>query len=345
MLSSNGDFNRTMAIKIALLFPPNLIYLGAMKIIIFALVVLLSSAIALAENSEGRLIIFYAGSLSIPFERIIEGFRNENPGVVVLKEIAGSRECARKISELHKPCDVLASADYQVIDSLLIPQYADWNLKFATNEMAVVYKARSRRAVEITDKNWLDILLDHAVNVGRADPDADPCGYRAIMTMKLAELYYRKSGLADTLLAKSSRFVRPKESELLALLNTGALDYVFLYRSVAEQRGLKRLILPDAINLKRADLEELYGKVSVELSGATPGSKVVQRGSSMVYGVTIPKTAPNPELAKIFVEYLLSMDKGLKVLEQMGQPAVIPSICDTYDKLPSKLRKFALKQK
>jgi molybdate/tungstate transport system substrate-binding protein len=243
------------------------------------------------------------------------------------------------------PCDVLASADYQVIDSLLIPQYADWNLKFATNEMAVVYTAQSHRAGEITDKNWLDILLDHAVNVGRADPDADPCGYRAIMTMKLAERYYRKPGLADTLLARSSRFVRPKESDLLSLLNAGELDYIFLYRSVAEQRGLKRLILPDEINLKRADLEEMYGQVSVELSSATPGSKIVQRGSSMVYGVTIPKNAPNPELAKKFVEYLLSADKGLKVLAEMGQPAVVPSACATYDKLPSTLRKFAFQKK
>jgi molybdate/tungstate transport system substrate-binding protein len=334
-----------MAIKIALLFTANLPYVGSMKNFMCSLIVLLSFAAAPADEPKSRLIIFYAGSLTMPFERIIEGFRKENPLVVVVKEIAGSRECARKISESHKPCDVFASADYQVIDSLLIPQYADWNLKFATNEMAVVYSAQSSRAGEVTDKNWLDILMDRAVKVGRADPDADPCGYRAIMTMKLAELYYRKPGLADALLAKSAVYVRPKESDLLALLNAGELDYIFLYSSVAKQRGLKRLILPDEINLKRADLEELYGKVSVELSGATPGSRIVQRGSSMVYGVTIPKSASNPELAHKFVEYLLSASKGLKIMEEMGQPAVVPSACATYDKLPSNLKKFALRKK
>ena len=315
------------------------------KVLVCAAILVLSSAGMRSENREQQLIIFHAGSLSIPFERIIEGFRKENPRVTVLKEIAGSRECAKKVSELHKPCDVLASADYQVIDSLLIPQYADWNLKFATNEMAIVYRAESRRAREITSNNWFDLLMGGNINIGRADPDTDPCGYRTIMTLKLAELYYRKPGLAAKLLAKDTRFIRPKEVDLLALLEAGELDYIFLYRSVAEQHGLKFLTLPDEINLKRAEFEDQYSKVSVELSGATPGSKITQYGNSMVYGVTIPKDAPDPELAKKFLEYLLSADKGLKVMEQMGQPAVVPSVCDQYDKLPSDLRKFAVRKK
>jgi molybdate/tungstate transport system substrate-binding protein len=304
----------------------------------------LASADVRSQRAEQQLIIFHAGSLSVPFERIIEGFRNENSGVTVLKEIAGSRECAKKVSELHKPCDILASSDYQVIDSLLIPQYADWNLKFATNEMAIVYRTKSRRSGEITRNNWFDILAENNIGMGRADPNADPCGYRTIMTMKLAETYYHKPGLADRLLAKDTRFVRPKEVDLIALLEAGEIDYIFLYRSVAEQHGLKFLTLPDEINLKRADLEDQYRKVSVELSGSTPDSKITQYGSSMVYGVTIPKNAPNPVLARKFIEYLLSGDKGLRVMEQMGQPAVVPSACDQYDKLPSDLRKFALRK-
>jgi molybdate/tungstate transport system substrate-binding protein len=140
---------------------------------ICASIILLSSAIAGSEQQR-QLTIFHAGSLSIPFERIIEGFRKENPGVSVHKEVAGSRECAKKISELHQPCDIFASADYQVIDSLLIPKYADWNLKFATNEMAIVFRKESRKAKKITKNNWFDILGDASVKFGRADPDADP---------------------------------------------------------------------------------------------------------------------------------------------------------------------------
>lgn len=309
------------------------------------LLLLAPAASQTKQNANQELIIFHAGSLAIPFDRIIEGFKKENPGVTVLREIAGSRECARKVSELHRPCDILASSDYTVIDGLLIPTYAEWNLKFATNEMTIVYRVKSRRSSEINQQNWFDVLLDKSVSIGRADPDADPCGYRTIMAMKLAELYYGKRGLAEKLLKKDPEYIRPKEVDLLALLETGELDYIFLYRSVAEQHGLKFLALPDKINLKKAEFEDYYKRVSVELSGATPGEKVIQYGSSMVYGVTIPKNSPHPELAGKFIHYLMNKDRGLKIMEQMGQPTVVPSICNTYDELPIEFRKYAIRGK
>jgi molybdate/tungstate transport system substrate-binding protein len=296
-------------------------------------------------QSAKQLTIFHAGSLTVPFEKIITGFKKENPGVEVLKEIAGSRECARKISELKKPCDVFASADYIVIDQLLIPEFADWNLKFATNEMAIVYTGKSRRAKEINQKNWIEILLDKNINVGRAEPNSDPCGYRTILTMKLAEIFYNQKGLAAKLISKNPEYIRPKEVDLLALLEAGELDYIFLYRSVAEQHGLKFLTLPDKINLKKAEFEEYYKQVSVELNGKKPGEKILQTGSSMVYGVTIPQNSPNPELAKKFINYLMDKNKGLKVMKEMGQPTVVPSVCDTHDKLPEEFKKYASPKK
>lgn len=296
-------------------------------------------------QSANQLTVFHAGSLTVPFEKIIDGFKKENPGVEVLKEIAGSRESARKISELKKPCDVFASSDYMVIDQLLIPEFTDWNLKFATNEMTIVYTEKSRRAKEINQKNWYNILLDEKVNIGRADPNADPCGYRTVLTMKLAEIFYNQKGFAEKILNKDNEYIRPKEVDLLALLEAGELDYIFLYRSVAEQHGLKFLTLPDKINLKKAEFEDYYKQVSVELNGKKPGEKISQVGSSMVYGVTIPKNSPNPDLAKKFIHYLMDKNKGLGVMREMGQPTVVPSVCDTYDKLPNEFKKYASKKK
>jgi molybdate/tungstate transport system substrate-binding protein len=297
-----------------------------------------------AQNNK-QLVIFHAGSLAVPFEKIIDGFKKENPGVEVIKEIAGSRECARKITELKKPCDVMASADYLVIDQLLIPDFADWNLKFATNEMTIVYTGKSYRAKELNQKNWYEILLDKKVRIGRADPNADPCGYRTVLTMKLADIFYNQKDLSEKVLNKDKEYIRPKEVDLLALLEAGELDYIFLYRSVAEQHKLKYLTLPDKINLKNAELEDLYKTVSVELSGKKPGEKISQVGGSMVYGVTIPKNSPNPDLAKKFVLYLLEKNKGLKVMRDEGQPTVVPSVCNNYDKLPAELKKYAVKKK
>lgn len=286
-------------------------------------------------------IVFHAGSLSVPMSEIARMFEQEHPGVSVLLEAAGSRTCARKISDLGRPCDVMASADYLVIDNLLIPAHADWNIKFAGNEMAIVYGERSKRAGEIDASNWHEILLDPDVSFGRSDPDSDPCGYRAVLTMRLAERYIGSPGLADRLLAKDTRFIRPKETDLLALLEAGAIDYIFLYRSVARQHGLRCVILPDEVNLKVPAFAELYATVSVEVSGPEPGTTIVHRGAPMVYGVTIPRNAPSPDLAAEFVAFLLDPAHGLAVLERGGQPSVVPSPTDTYDRIPGRLRRYA----
>ncbi|MFH0866043.1 MAG: substrate-binding domain-containing protein, partial [Bacteroidota bacterium] len=92
----------------------------------------------------GELIIFHAGSLSVPIKEIIKEFNKEYPDVEVLPESAGSIENSRKISELKKSCDVFISSDIAVIDNYLIPGYAEWSIKFASNEMVVAYNEASR---------------------------------------------------------------------------------------------------------------------------------------------------------------------------------------------------------
>ena len=289
-----------------------------------------------------QLIIFHAGSLAVPFKQVCEEFNKSHPDVKIICEAGGSRVCARKIADLNRPCDVLASADYTVIDTLLIPQHADWNIKFAANEMVIAFRKDSRRADQINKVNWCDILLDKDVAFGRSDPNADPCGYRAVLTIKLAEKFYNRPGLADKLPAKDQRYIRPKEVDLLALLETGELDYWFIYRSVAEQHKLKYIMLPDEINLKKTQLRDLYRTASVKITGNTPGTFITKYGEPIVYGVTIPKNAPNHKLALAFVNFLLDADKGGAILENNGQTSVVPSPTDTFDSLPECLKTFAL---
>ena len=292
-------------------------------------------------NSQ-QLIIFHAGSLAVPFKQISEEFNKSHPDVKIIREAAGSRICARKIADLHRTCDILASADYTVIDTLLLPKHADWNIKFASNEMVIAFCNDSRGAGRINKDNWAEKLLQKNVAFGRSDPNADPCGYRAVLTITLAERFYKKSGLADKMLAKDQRHIRPKEVDLLALLEVGELDYMFIYRSVAEQHKLKYIVLPDDINLKKTKFSDLYKTASVRIAGKTPRTFVTKFGEPIVYGVTIPKNAPNRELALTFLTFLLDTDKGGAILEKNGQTSVVPSPTHTFNKLPESLKIFAL---
>jgi molybdate/tungstate transport system substrate-binding protein len=292
---------------------------------------------------SGDLVIFHAGSLSMPMKEISAAFKKIHPEVNILMESAGSVDCARKVTDLNKSCDIIASADYKVIDNMLMPKYADWNIKFVSNEMSIVYTEKSRHAGEINAQNWYNLLLKKDVAFGRADPNADPCGYRAVMAIQLAEKFYNKPGLTGLLTSKDQNYMRPKEVDLLALLETQSVDYIFLYKSVAIQHNLKYLVLPGEVNLKEPKFADLYNTAVVSINGKEPGQQVKMKGEPMIYGVTMINTAPNKAVALAFLEFMLSKEHGIKILEKNGQPSVIPQQNAQFDKLPASLKPFAVK--
>ncbi len=292
-------------------------------------------------SAEGRekLIIFHAGSLSIPFKEMAKAFISRYPGVEVIREAAGSRTCARKITDLGRPCDVMASADYTVIENLLIPKYAAWNISFATNEMAIMYRPDSKYAKEINGQNWYRILLRKGVEYGHSDPNNDPCGYRTLLVWQLAEKYYQVPGLYNRLKAGCPlRNVRPKETDLIALLEAGQIDYLFIYKSVCLQHHTPFVKLPDHINLGCSRLADFYKQASIKISGKTPGSFIEKRGKPMIYGITIPKNSPNPDLAARFVAFVLGPE-GRRIMEQNGQaPLQVPEATGNVVLLPPLLK-------
>lgn len=268
--------------------------------------------------------VFHAGSLSVPMKNLAAAFEKENPGVKVHLEAGGSLACVRKITELNQICDVLALADYNLIDELVIPKYAQWNILFATNELCLAYTDKSKKADQINDNNWFEILMDPEIRYGRSDPNADPCGYRTVLALKLADWYYPGGKEWQKLLEKDIRYIRGKETDLNALLESQTIDYMFNYRSVAMQHGFKYLLLPDSINLSDPGLDTWYATAQVDVRGTGPGTKLTQKGASIVYGMTIPTDAPNPKLAEKFVRFITDPKKGRLIIEQSGQTAIEP---------------------
>mgnify|MGYP006283736685 CR=1 FL=1 len=290
-------------------------------------------------KKEKEIIIFHAGSLSLPMRDAARQYMDSNPDVDILLEGAGSVASARKITELGKACDIMASADYKVIEKFLMPAYTDWNIWFATNEIVIAYNEKSESSGIIDAGNWYRILSDEDVVYGRADPDADPCGYRSVMMFKLAERYYGQDNLADVLTSKDRNMIRPKEVDLVALLETGALDYIIQYKSVCEQHGLDYISLPAEINLSDPRFEDLYNSVSVEITGDSPGETVGITGSSMIYGITIPFDAPDRDTATAFLKYFLG-ERGRAVLESNGQSSLELQLSGPARSLPEELHTF-----
>ncbi|MCA1756755.1 MAG: extracellular solute-binding protein [Bacteroidales bacterium] len=312
------------------------------RILIISLVLLIMAG-SCNRPAKDKVIIFHAGSLALPFKTIADLYMEQFPDRVIEMEAAGSVASARKITELGKPCDIMASADYQIIDRMLIPQYASWNIIFAANSMVIAYTDRSEMGSEINSENWYDILVRSDVVYGRADPNSDPCGYRSILTMQLAEGYYNIPGFTDLLLQKDLNMVRPKEVDLLALLEARAVDYIFIYRSVAQQHSLKFIELPAEIDLSDPQLNPHYAGVTVDITANAPGEKMTIQGSSMLYGVTLLDSAPNREGAIHFLEFLLG-ETGTRIMNEMGQELGTLPVARDSSILPGWLQQLTVKE-
>lgn len=309
------------------------------------------------EQEETKLKVIYAGSLIVPFEELEKQFESQHPGVDVQMEGHGSIQVIRQVTDIHKAVDVLAVADYSLIPDMMYTTksgdyYADWHVKFATNQMVIAYNNKSKYADEITESNWYELLARPDVTFGFSNPMLDSCGYRTLMVTQLAESYYDNQTIFDDLIAcnfeptisitpESDTYivfvpeifephagkvvVRGGSVQLLALLEYGGLDYTFQYKSVAQQHGLRFLELPDQLDLSSMEYEDDYKNVIVRLGFQRFSAVDTERiGSPIYYGMTIPKNAPEPELAVAFVQFVIG-EEGQKILGDLEQPPLVPA--------------------
>jgi len=282
-------------------------------------------------------------------------FEALHPDVDVRRESMGSIAAIRQVTDVGKIGDVVASADYTLIPSMMYLEYADWVVRFATNDLVLAYnQEKSRYADEITLDNWYEILQRDGVVVAFSNPNLDPCGYRAVMAFQLAELYYGDDRIFDELILDNTAItiseedgtyliktpedlkpntkkvrIRPKSVDLVAMVEEGGLDYAFEYRSVAVQHNLAFVDLPGPIDLSKVKYADVYKKVKLEtVDGKT------KTGKPIVYGITVPKNAQNPELGLEFVQFVIG-NAGQKIFADMGQPPIVPA--EASGRLPVEL--------
>ncbi len=327
----------------------NILVLGTLIAIAAIVCVLVTAFYAPTVGAEQAktVKVFHAGSLAVPLAEAESQFEALNPGVDVQRESMGSVKAVRQITDIGKIGEVLASADYSLIPSMMYPEYADWYVRFATNDMVLAYNPeKSKYADEITPENWYDILRKDEVVFGFSNPNLDPCGYRSPMVMQLAELHYKDSKIFDDLVLDNTAItisdgkdgsylvtvpedptsntekvcIRPKSVELVAFIEQGGLDYAFEYRSVAVQHNLAFVDLPEQIDLSKVAHEDFYNKLKLQKAD---GETIT--ASTIIYGITVPKNAENPELGLEFVRFVIG-DAGQKIFADRGQTPIVPAV-------------------
>jgi len=285
------------------------------------------AALADKASRPTELVIFHDPSLAGPLFKLARLFEKTYPSCRVRRESSAGRVAARKVCDLGRTPDFIAVTDYQTIQQLLMPKYAEWFVCFARNEMVLAYRPHSRYHTEIHRDNWFEILARPDVTFGLTDPGNDPCGSRTSLVWKLASMLYRKTfdgqTIEDTLVAKvSPEHVRPTLMDLLPVLCAGTVDYAFVYRSVAEQHRLQFIELRSEINLGDSQRSSFYERAQVEFPNPKNDAQpIVHTGRPILFAFTIPRTAPHRLAARRFAEFLLS-EAGATVLASEGHTVI-----------------------
>jgi molybdate/tungstate transport system substrate-binding protein len=282
---------------------------------------------------DSAIVVFNAGALALPIRQALDSFAHGGK-LQVSQENAGSVETIRKILDLHRVPDVVGLADTALFSRFLSGRIAGGATVLGTTRMVLAYTPQSRFAGEISVRNWADVTTRPGVQVGRSDPALDPAGYRALMAMQLAERYYKRPGLARRLeRAAPATNMRPKSADLVALLQTGNLDYAWEYESVARRLGLRFVALPPEIDLGDPALAGTYATAKVEIpdpgssAGAVAGNQrrasQVMTGAPIVFGAAVPTDAPHPATGLRFITYLMS-PQGRAIFASYGLAGTPP---------------------
>lgn len=311
--------------------------------------------------ATSQLIIYHAGSLTAAFKKIEAAFMAEHPGVAIVDKFGGSVNLAREVTAGGQPADLYASADYQDIDVLLKPKWANYTIRFAQGAMVLVYKINDPNPLAKVDAiadpsvpfnpnsnppsipnvspNWYNILSQPGVWIGGGDPGTDPGIYRGLLIMQLAEKYYHQPGLYQALYKNDTYRDGDKTPAPPA-------DYRFAYEhgalAMARTDPSVRLArLPAEIGLSDASQEAFYRQASLSIPGlANDDPHVTIKGSRVAWGITLLNSSKNPANAIAFLQFLLTPGKGVALEQTTGPEPMVPAVVskDDYARVPDTLR-------
>ncbi len=294
-----------------------------------------------AQASATTLTVFAAGTLGKTFREAAKGFEALHPGVTVQPQFGGSVKMVKMVTQLHMPADVVAVADYSVIPKYMYAKQgqeatANWSIGFLRNAITFVYTPKSKDAGKINASNWYQVLSQPGVQIGRSNPNTDPSGYQTLQMLDLASHYYHDPQLEQKVLANAPKTnMRDTETDLIAALQLGQIDYLAIYQSDALQHHLDSIQLPAQINLSDPKFAADYAKSTARTANGELS------GRPIVYALTIPAKAPHPKLAAEFIAYLLGPD-GQRLMAQNGFTPVHPAYAQNADQIPASLRKLTV---
>jgi molybdate/tungstate transport system substrate-binding protein len=139
---------------------------------------------------EHSISTFAAGSLTAVLGKQFNPEFENLTGIKVGMTFAGSITGTREVQS-GEPFSVFISASAPILYQNLMnhTHYANWQIIFATNEMAITWLNRAY-SIPSSFPFWFENITENGTTIGVSNSSLDPSGFQAIETMKLAGVLY-----------------------------------------------------------------------------------------------------------------------------------------------------------
>ncbi len=314
----------------------------AASLIIVALVVSVSAYSLLDKGGSGPLIVYSADSYSQETSYLLQHFHNSSGAQVAPVKSGGSLTDARNIGG-GSPSDVFISvslASYQ--QSYLKSRYSGWAVAFAADQMVLAYSnatlqnASGKQVIQLfSNATRSNLTADYSqafasltsgsVKVGIADANSDPAGYRGWLVLEMAGKLYNSNSsyFVNRMTSNGGNVSASDAASLVAPLDYGNIQFLFIYRSAAQIKGLHYVQLPGKINLGDVAEAQYYSSFSYRLDSGN-----VTAAPIYLYISTLANSSSH---AEGFVEFVLN---NTELLSGFGLSPVKPELLYGSGSLP-----------
>ena len=311
-----------------------------------------SSTMMSSTTMPSSPLILYSADAYVAESTVLENAFTSSTGVTMAPpKSAGSLLLAQQISQ-GNPVSVFISVARPAVQPLYLGnESSGWAIAFASDQMALAYSNASLQnsaansilttytsatALNTTEawNSFFANITSGSVKIGIGNPNADPAGYRAWIVLEAASQAYAQNSsfFGNRIIANNGNVTAASAADLVGPLETGQIQFLFIYKSAAIAHKLNYLELPDQVNLGNPKYSQFYSKFSYQLS------KGVQKGALIALYITVPIDSTDTADSLHFVVFVVKNSPTL--LSPFGLVPMTPARLYNSTVIPEPLQEL-----
>ena len=264
------------------------------------------------------LILYSADSFAIEATMLESAFTSSTGIMMAPPKSGGSLLLASEIAQ-GNPVSVFISLSHGAVTAAhLGNESSGWAIAFASDQMTLAYSnatlqnsaanatvtACNSALAADTNSSWntcFTMLTSGSVKIGTGNPNADPSGYRGWIVLEAAGQAFanNSSFYENRLISNNGNVTAASAADLIAPLQTGQIQFLWIYKSSAIAHKLNYLQLPGRVNLGSSKYSWFYSKFSYQLATG------LETGGVIRLWITVPADSMDTADSLQFVAFVV----------------------------------------